>query len=177
MSRLIDADALERDGWQISRTVQIDKNTMEFQTRKPTDFPQKEIIFEDIKKYCEKRRLVILEREFYDEMKRTLQSALQSAQPERREKMEMTFTIEDADLDKLNNVLKDINVRECPWFEVHDKHGNKAKYYREPHWIPVTERLPDEDGYSMYDFDDPKSACSDCQEFDCYGCEHKEETK
>lgn len=59
------------------------------------------------------------------------------------EQIEMTFTIEDADLDKLNNVLKDINVRECPWFEVHDKHGNKAKYYREPHWIPVTERLPE----------------------------------
>lgn len=39
MSRLIDADVLERDVWQMSRTVQIDKNTMEFQTRKPTDFP------------------------------------------------------------------------------------------------------------------------------------------
>ena len=48
------------------------------------------------------------------------------------EPMEMTFTIEDADLDKLNDMLKDINVKECPWFEVHDKHGNKAKYYREP---------------------------------------------
>ena len=44
----------------------------------------------------------------------------------------MTFTINDADLDKLNDVLKDINVNECPWFEVQDKHGNKAKYYREP---------------------------------------------
>lgn len=40
MSRLIDADALERDGWQMSRTVRpVDKDTMEFQTRKPTDFP------------------------------------------------------------------------------------------------------------------------------------------
>ena len=56
--------------------------------------------------------------------------------------MEMTFTIEDADLDKLHDVLKDINVRECPWFEVQDKHGNKAKYYREPQWIPCSERLP-----------------------------------
>lgn len=37
--RLIDADALERDGWHMSRTVQIDKKTMELQTRKPTDFP------------------------------------------------------------------------------------------------------------------------------------------
>lgn len=57
---------------------------------------------------------------------------------------EMTFTIEDADLDKLNEILKDINVKECPWFEVQDKHGNKAKYYREPHWIPCTERLPED---------------------------------
>lgn len=37
--RLIDADALERDGWHMSRTVRIDKDTMEWQTRKPTDFP------------------------------------------------------------------------------------------------------------------------------------------
>ena len=48
------------------------------------------------------------------------------------ESMEMTFVIEDADLDKLHDMLKDINVKECPWFEVQDKHGNKAKYYREP---------------------------------------------
>lgn len=37
--RLIDADALESDGWQMSRTVRVDKDTMEIQTRKPTDFP------------------------------------------------------------------------------------------------------------------------------------------
>ena len=61
------------------------------------------------------------------------------------EPMEMTFTIEDADLDKLYDVLKDINVMECPWFEVQDKHGNKAKYYREPHWIPCSERMPEEE--------------------------------
>lgn len=59
------------------------------------------------------------------------------------EPMEMTFTINDADLDKLNEILKDINVKECPWFEVQDKYGNKAKYYREPHWIPCSERLPE----------------------------------
>ena len=66
----------------------------------------------------------------------------------------MTFTIHDADLDKLHEILKDINVKECPWFEVQDKHGNKAKYYREPQWIPCIERPPDEDGMylttSMY---------------------------
>lgn len=39
MSRLIDADALERDGWEMSRTVRINKDTMEWQIRKPTDFP------------------------------------------------------------------------------------------------------------------------------------------
>lgn len=61
------------------------------------------------------------------------------------EPMEMTFTINDADLDKLNEILKDINVKECPWFEVQDKHGVKAKYYREPQWIPCSERLPEED--------------------------------
>lgn len=37
--RLIDADALERDGWRMSRIVQIDEKTMEAQTRNPTDFP------------------------------------------------------------------------------------------------------------------------------------------
>lgn len=49
MPRLIDADTLERDGWSISRTVQINEKTMELQTRKPTDFlavePQPEIIY------------------------------------------------------------------------------------------------------------------------------------
>jgi len=37
--RLIDADALEQDGWCMSRIVQINEKTMEYQTRKPTDFP------------------------------------------------------------------------------------------------------------------------------------------
>lgn len=37
--RAIDADALEKDGWHMSRNVQINKEIMEFQTRKPTDFP------------------------------------------------------------------------------------------------------------------------------------------
>lgn len=38
MSRLIDAGALEKDGWMMHRTVQVDSNTMEYQTKKPTDF-------------------------------------------------------------------------------------------------------------------------------------------
>lgn len=45
--------------------------------------------------------------------------------------MEMTFTVEEADLKKLQEVLCDIKIEECPWFEVHDKYGKSAKYYRE----------------------------------------------
>ena len=59
------------------------------------------------------------------------------------EPMEMTFTINDADLDKLSDVIKDINVRECPYFDIADKYGNEARYYRENGWIPCTERLPE----------------------------------
>ena len=40
--RLIDADALEKDGWMMHRTVQVDSNTMEYQTKKPTDFSTSE---------------------------------------------------------------------------------------------------------------------------------------
>lgn len=39
MSRLIDANALEKDGWTMHRIVQVDKETMSYQTKKPTDFP------------------------------------------------------------------------------------------------------------------------------------------
>lgn len=39
MSRLIDADALERDGWSMSRTFQEDKDTMVYEVKKPSDFP------------------------------------------------------------------------------------------------------------------------------------------
>ena len=39
MSRLINADALEKDGWMMHRNVQVDKDTMSYQTKKPTDFP------------------------------------------------------------------------------------------------------------------------------------------
>ena len=35
----IDADALEKEGWYINRIIQTDKNTMEYQTKKPTEFP------------------------------------------------------------------------------------------------------------------------------------------
>ena len=59
--KAIDADSLERDGWRMSRTVQIDENTMEIQTRKPTDFPAVEPQLEtdgfcaDCKEYDQER--------------------------------------------------------------------------------------------------------------------------
>jgi len=36
---LIDAVELEREGWYLNRIIQTDKNTMEYQTKKPTEFP------------------------------------------------------------------------------------------------------------------------------------------
>ena len=42
--RLIDAEELERDGWYLCRTVQVDKNTMEYQTKKPTAFKVLEVV-------------------------------------------------------------------------------------------------------------------------------------
>lgn len=59
--------------------------------------------------------------------------------------MEGTFTIEEADLKKLQEVLCDIKVEECPWFEVHDKYGKSAKYYRDglSRWIPCKDRMPE----------------------------------
>ena len=39
MSRLIDADVLEREGWSLSRNRQMDEKTMVYEVKKPTDFP------------------------------------------------------------------------------------------------------------------------------------------
>ena len=66
--------------------------------------------------------------------------------------MEGTFTIEEADLKKLQEVLCDIKIEECPWFEVHDKYGSSAKYYREklPDWIPCSERLPEDGKWCLF---------------------------
>lgn len=36
---LINAEALERGGWFMCRHIQINMETMEYQTKKPTDFP------------------------------------------------------------------------------------------------------------------------------------------
>lgn len=44
---------------------------------------------------------------------------------------EMTFTVKNADMDKLYEVLKDINIKKSPYFEISDKYGNTARYYRD----------------------------------------------
>lgn len=51
--------------------------------------------------------------------------------------------IKDADLQKMAKLLADVNVKECPYFDLSDKYGNSARYYRENQWIPCIERLPE----------------------------------
>lgn len=36
---LIDAEEMEKNGWAAQRIVQVDPHTMEWQRKKPTDFP------------------------------------------------------------------------------------------------------------------------------------------
>lgn len=59
------------------------------------------------------------------------------------DKMDFEFKVEDADLSKLAELFADVNIKETPWFDVSDKHGNSARYYREGQWIPCSERLPE----------------------------------
>ena len=42
--RLIDAEELERDGWHLCRIVHEDRNTVEYQTKKPTAFKALEVV-------------------------------------------------------------------------------------------------------------------------------------
>jgi len=37
--RLIDAEEMVKNGWTAERVVQVDSHTMEWQKKKPTDFP------------------------------------------------------------------------------------------------------------------------------------------
>lgn len=55
------------------------------------------------------------------------------------DRMEFEFKVEDADLSKLAELLADVNIKETPWFDVSDKHGNSARYYREGQWIPCSD--------------------------------------
>ena len=44
MSKYIDADMLEKDGWNIHRTRQISSTEMVYETKKPTDFPTADVV-------------------------------------------------------------------------------------------------------------------------------------
>ena len=63
-----------------------------------------------------------------------------------QEPFEGTFHIEDADLQKMAKVLNDVNIKKCPYFDLSDKYGNSARYYRENQWIPCSETMPEEAG-------------------------------
>lgn len=43
MSRYIDADMLEKDGWTIQRIRQVSSTEMVYETKKPTDFPAADV--------------------------------------------------------------------------------------------------------------------------------------
>lgn len=62
------------------------------------------------------------------------------------DRMDFEFKVEDADLSKIAELFADVNIKETPWFDVSDKHGNSARYYREDQWIPCSERLPEKSG-------------------------------
>ena len=68
----------------------------------------------------------------------------------RQEEFEGTFHIEDADLQKMVKVLSDVNIKECPYFDLSDKYGNSARYYRENQWTPCSERLPNKPSGDEY---------------------------
>ena len=67
-----------------------------------------------------------------------------------QEPFEGTLHIEDADLQKMAKVLNDVNIKECPYFDLSDKYGNSARYYRENQWIPCSERLPNKPSGDEY---------------------------
>ena len=71
-----------------------------------------------------------------------------------QEPFEGTLHIEDADLQKMAKVLNDVNIKECPYFDLSDKYGNSARYYRENQWISVSERLPEETVKVLVQVDD-----------------------
>lgn len=47
--RLIDADKLERDGWELSRIVQVDERTNVLQRKHPMQFPEAVVRCKDCK--------------------------------------------------------------------------------------------------------------------------------
>ncbi len=44
MSKYIDADMLEKDGWNMQRIRQVSSTEMVYETKKPTDFPVADVV-------------------------------------------------------------------------------------------------------------------------------------
>ena len=44
MSRYINADRLEKDGWSLQRIRQVSPTEMVYETKKPTDFPAADVV-------------------------------------------------------------------------------------------------------------------------------------
>lgn len=44
MSRYIDADAIEKEGWHMQRRKQEDYHTMVLETKKPSEFPTADVV-------------------------------------------------------------------------------------------------------------------------------------
>lgn len=52
----------------------------------------------------------------------------------------ITFTVEEATMRKLYERFEDVNVNECPYFDVKDRYGNAARYYREDAYTKTGKR-------------------------------------
>ena len=58
MSRAIDADALEKEGWSLHRTIRVDKNTSEYQTKPLKQVPTIEPRCEECEAFNKTRLLI-----------------------------------------------------------------------------------------------------------------------
>ena len=58
MSRAIDADALEKEGWSLHRTIRVDKNTEEYQTKPLRRVPTIEPRCEECEAFNKTRLLI-----------------------------------------------------------------------------------------------------------------------
>lgn len=64
----------------------------------------------------------------------------------------ITFTVEEATMRKLYERFEDVNVNECPYFDVKDRYGNAARYYREDAY-PKTGKRTAETAQNVSDSD------------------------
>ena len=123
--RVIDADALEKDGWMMHRIVQVDSNTMEYQTKKPTGFPtiEPEPCEDAISRKAAIETILGQPTEaHYPEWYASQIKELPPAQPD------------------CTDCKKHGGDWECD--HMHCRKGRLQSVQPEPRWIPVSERLP-----------------------------------